>query len=116
MRRNALWLVLLGILVVGLAVGPDLWAAPGQSPARQTVPTRTPPPPPTEPPPPPPPPTEPPPDQPSPTPTATVEATPAGGPAEPLLPETGGWSMRFLLGVALVAVGLLVLVVVRRCV
>ena len=52
MRRNALWLVLLGILAMGLAVGPDLWAAPGQSPARQTVPTRTPVPPPTEPPPP----------------------------------------------------------------
>jgi hypothetical protein len=52
MRKGFFWLALIGLLVVGLAVGPDLWAAPGQAPHRQTVPTRTPVPPPTEPPPP----------------------------------------------------------------
>jgi hypothetical protein len=40
--RGMLWLVLSGILMFGLITKPDLWAAPGQSPARQTVPTRTP--------------------------------------------------------------------------
>ncbi|MGQ9468050.1 MAG: hypothetical protein ACUVSG_10495, partial [Anaerolineae bacterium] len=56
MRKAIFWGILVILLLVGLAVGPDLWAAPGQSPHRQTVPTRTPVPPPTEPPPPPPPP------------------------------------------------------------
>ncbi|MGC9084331.1 MAG: hypothetical protein ACP5ME_14290, partial [Anaerolineae bacterium] len=54
MKRVAFWLVAIGVLILGLAVGPELWAAPGQAPDRQTVPTRTPVPPPTEPPPPPP--------------------------------------------------------------
>lgn len=75
MRRDMLWVVVVGILMAGLAFGPDLWAAPGQNLGRQTVPTRTPvPPPPTEPPPDQPTP-EPPPDQPTPgqlTPTPTT--------------------------------------------
>jgi hypothetical protein len=53
MKTSALWAVVLVVLVLSLAAGPDLWAAPGQSVGRQTVPTRTPVPPPTEPPPPP---------------------------------------------------------------
>ena len=48
MKRGTLLLALLGILVLVLATGPDLWAAPGQSPERQTVPTRTPRPEPTD--------------------------------------------------------------------
>jgi len=48
MKRGTLLLALLGILVLMLATGPDLWAAPGQSPERQTVPTRTPKPEPTD--------------------------------------------------------------------
>ena len=113
MRRSALWLVLLGILATGLAVGPDLWAAPGQSPARQTVPTRTPSPSPT-PPPPPPPTSSPPANPPMPASTSAVEAGPAGGPSESLLPEAGGWSLRLLLGVTLMVIGPLVLMMVRR--
>ncbi len=118
MKRGILWLVLLGILMVGLTAGPDLWAAPGQSPARQTVPTLTPSPSPTEP---PPPPTSPPPTtQPMPTPTALAvsstasNATLAGSSSEPILPEAGGWSIRLYLSAAMIAVGLLVLAVVGR--
>jgi len=122
MRRGMLWVVVVGILMAGLAFGPDLWAAPGQNLGRQTVPTRTPvPPPPTEPPPPPPtepppsPPTEPPPaDQPTPAPTAAVKTTSAGGASEPLLPGAGGRSIRLHLGAMMIVAGLLVLVVVRR--
>jgi hypothetical protein len=129
MRRDILWIVVLGILMVGLAAGPDLWAAPGQSPGRQTVPTRTPQPPPTEPPPPPPPPPptdqptsppadQPPPppptDQPTPNPTAVVETTSAGGASDSFLPEAGGWSVRFHLGATMILAGTLVLVVVRQ--
>ena len=134
MKRGILWIVVLGILMVGLAAGPDLWAAPGQSPGRQTVPTRTPQPPPTEPPPPPPPPdqptsppvdqptsppvdqpTPPPPaDQPTPNPAAVVKTTSAGGASDPFLPEAGGWSVRFHLGAMMILAGLLVLVVVRQ--
>jgi LPXTG-motif cell wall-anchored protein len=115
MNRNAFWLVLFGILALGLAVGPDLWAAPGQSPARQTVPTKTPPRPPTEPP--PPPPTEPPPPPPTsppPAPTSTVDTVPAEGPADPLLPKAGGESVYLSLGMALMVMGFLALVVARR--
>ena len=113
MKRGILWLVLLGILMVGLTAGPDLWAAPGQSPARQTVPSPTPSPSPTEP---PPPPTT----QPVPTPTALAvspavsDAAHAGASAGPILPEAGGWSIRLYLSAAMIAVGLLVLVVVGR--
>jgi hypothetical protein len=53
MKKSALWAIVLVVFVLSLAAGPDLWAAPGQSVGRQTVPTRTPVPPPTEPPPPP---------------------------------------------------------------
>ena len=115
MKKSVLWAVVLGILMVALAAGPDLWAAPGQSPARQTVPTRTPQPPPTEP---PPPPTEPPPpppaDQPTPVPSATAEDTSAKGPSELLLPDAGGWSIRLYLGAAMIVAAFLVLVMVRR--
>ena len=41
MTKRAFWLLLLGALTAGLAVAPGLWAAPGQDPNRQTVPTRT---------------------------------------------------------------------------
>jgi len=58
MRRGVFWIVIMVAFLLVVSAGPDLWAAPGQSPERQTVPTRTPVPPPTEP---PPPPTEPPP-------------------------------------------------------
>jgi outer membrane biosynthesis protein TonB len=143
MKRGILWIVVLGILMVGLAAGPDLWAAPGQSPGRQTVPTRTPQPPPTEPPPPPPPadqpspsppadqptsppadqPTSPPADQPSPpppadqptpNPAAVVKTTSAVGASAPFLPGAGGWSVRFHLGATMILAGLLVLVVARQ--
>ncbi len=53
MKKSTLLVVALVVLVLALSTGPDLWAAPGQSLERQTVPTRTPVPPPTEPPPPP---------------------------------------------------------------
>ena len=103
MKRDVLWVVALGIIMVGLAAGPDLWAAPGHSPARQTVPTRTP----TS-----RPPTETPPPQPTskPQPTSTAQATSAA----PLLPEAGGRSVRLHLGVAIMVVSLLVLAVGRR--
>ena len=103
MRRSALWLILLSMLTIGLAAGPDLWAAPNQSPARQTVPTPTPEPQPTE-----PPSSKPKPkDQLTPVPTPTVEVTPTIEPSEPLLPRAGGWSIRFPLGVTLMVVVLL---------
>jgi hypothetical protein len=51
MRKGTFWIAVIGVLLLGLAFGPALWAAPGQSPQRQTVPTATAPPPPTEPPP-----------------------------------------------------------------
>lgn len=80
MKRGILWLVLLGILMVGLIAGPDLWAAPGQSPERQTVPSPTSPPP-TKPPATKPPPTNPPPTNPPPTnPPPTAQATPTPTP------------------------------------
>jgi len=117
MKRYILGLVLLGALVIGLAVGPGSWAAPGQDPARQTVPTRTPQSPPTEP---PPSPTSPPPkpkDQPTPTPITTatgVANAPAEESSEPLLPSAGGRSLRLPLFGALVAVSLGMLKAVRR--
>ena len=43
MKKSVLLLVLLIVLLFGVFTGPDLWAAPGQSPYRQTVPTATPP-------------------------------------------------------------------------
>jgi hypothetical protein len=114
MKRDVLWVVALGIIMVGLAAGPDLWAAPGHSPARQTVPTRTPSRPPTETP------------RPRPTskpkPTATAQPTsvapsetvPAEGSSDPLLPAAGGRSARLHLGVAMIVISLLVLAVGRR--
>jgi len=114
--RGTLWVALFGVLVVGLVAGPDLWAAPGQSPARQTVPTRTPEQPPT------PEPTNPPPkpkpEKPQPTAapevTPTASPVPAEGASGPLLPEVGGWSVRLPLSIATVLFGLLILVGVRR--
>ena len=41
MKKGVLWIIVLGILMIVLVTGPSLWAAPGQSPGRQTVPTRT---------------------------------------------------------------------------
>ncbi len=90
MRKAIFWGILIVLLTVGLAVGPDLWAAPGQSLHRQTVPTRTPAPGPTE----PPPATEPPPEPPTatplpplptstprpPRPSPTTEASPTATP------------------------------------
>jgi len=116
MKRYVFWGLLLGILMVGLATGSDLWAAPGQCPERQTVPTRTPTPPPPTPTLPPPPPDK----SPVPTPTALATSPAPSGEAlpgessKPLLPEAGGRSIGLHLGVALMAVGLLVLAVVRR--
>lgn len=111
MKKAVLWVVALGILLAGLPDGTDLWAAPGQSPARQTVPTRTP-----EAPPPPPPKEKP---SPAPaaapaTPTPLPEVVPAGGASEPLLPGAGGRSIRLQLGAAMVVAGLLVLVIIRQ--
>jgi hypothetical protein len=117
MKRIVLWVVVLGIVMVGLAARPAMWAAPEQSLARQTVPTRTPQPLPTKKP--APPPTSPPPTaQLTPVPTTTVEANiPSGGASEPLLPQAGGQSFRLLLVGALTIVGLFVVVVaVRRSV
>jgi len=109
MRRITFGLVLLGILVLGLAAGPALWAAPGQNPTRQTVPTRTPTlPPPTEtrsv-----PPTSKPPANPPTPVPTATVGVTPAGQVSEPLLPEAGGLSPHLSLGVTMIVGGIVTL-------
>lgn len=119
MKKAVFWVMALGILVMGLSTGRDLWAAPGQHPARQTVPTRTPVTPPTQP---PPSPTKPPSPEKKPTtvPTATVAPTPAAEviPAEessqPLLPDAGSPSIRFQLGLAMVVAGLLALAVVRQ--
>jgi len=111
MRRTVFWGVVLGIFIVGLVSGPDLWAAPGQCPERQTVPTRTP----TPPPPPSLTPTKrPPKDQPTPIPTVTVEATPTAVPMESLLPTAGGWNTGLHVGVAMIVTGLLLIVAVRR--
>jgi hypothetical protein len=109
MRRITLGLMLLGIMILGLATGPALWAAPGQNPARQTVPTRTPTPlPPTETP--SVPPTNKPPENlPTPVPTATVGVTPAGQVSEPLLPEAGGLSPHLSLEVTMIVGGIVTL-------
>ena len=111
MKKTVFWVLVLGILVMGLSTGRDLCAAPGQHPARQTVPTRTPVTSPTQP---PPSPTKPPsPKKPAPAPTATVtpipvtEAISSEGASPPLLPDAGGPSVRFQLGVALAVAGLL---------
>ncbi len=120
-KKAVFWLVLSVILTMAVMTGPDLWAAPGQSPARQTVPTRTPTPGPTTPTEPPMSPTSPPPTtQPMPTPTALAVSSTASAAAhaeassQPILPEAGGWSIRLYLSAAMIAVGLLVLVVVGR--
>jgi hypothetical protein len=119
MKRGVLLVIVLGILMAGLATGPGLWAAPGQSPARQTVPTRTPTPsPPTETPSPPPK-TKP---KPTPTPTPTALATssalsenvPIEEPSRPRLPEAGGASLYPYLGAAMTAVGFFILAWVGR--
>jgi hypothetical protein len=108
MRRFVFCGVVLGIFIVGLVRGPDLWAAPGQCPERQTVPTRTPTPPaPT--------PTKSPPEtEPTPALTATVMTTPTAALSEPLLPAAGGLSFHLPLGAALIVVGFLALVMARR--
>lgn len=114
-----LWLAFFGILLAGLVAGPDLWAAPGQYPARQTVPTRTPEAPvtpePTSPPP------KPKPKEPSPTAppevTPTVPLVPAEATASastPLLPGAGGCAVRLPLAVATIVAGVFVLVAVGR--
>lgn len=110
MTKGMLWLILAGILVLGLVTKPDLWAAPGQSPARQTVPTRTPEQPPT------PEPTKKPKPK-KPDPTAVPEVTPttstvaADGASIPLLPEVGGWGIRPYLGAVIIIAALFILVV-----
>ena len=123
MKRGTLLLALLGILVLVLATGPDLWAAPGQSPERQTVPTRTPKPEPTdkpdEPDEPPEPTSPPPTDQPASTPTVLptppIVMTPIVEASEPFLPEAGGQSMRLHLGMAMIIIaGLLVVAAIGR--
>jgi len=43
MKKRMLLLMLSVVLLLGVFTGPDLWAAPGQAPYRQTVPTETPP-------------------------------------------------------------------------
>jgi hypothetical protein len=114
-RGYEFWIILVGVLIAAMAIGPDLWAAPGQYPERQTVPTRTPtllpteslPPPPTAT-------SHPPKDQPTPVPTAAVEATPTAAPVEPLLPTAGGWNTGLHVGVAMIVTGLLLIVAVRR--
>ena len=113
MIKGMLWLILAGILILGLITKPDLWAAPGQSPARQTVPTRTPELPPT------PEPTKKPKPK-NPDPTAVPEVTPtapsvvAEGASVPLLPDAGGWSIRLQLGAAMLIAGFLLLVMAGR--
>jgi len=115
MKTAVFWVMLCGILMVGLAAGPDLWAAPGQNPARQTVPTPTPQLSPTKPLPsptqPPPTPTSRPSDaQPEPTLTAMVESNiPAVGMSELLLPQAGGRSIRLQFSFALMTLALLIL-------
>lgn len=118
--RGLLWVVLLGILLAGVVAGPYLWAAPGQYPDRQTVPSKTPKvtatPEPTSTP-------KPKPKKPSPTatpdvastvPLTTPEATPSGVASVPLLPGAGGRSIGFPLAVATIVAGFLVLAVARR--
>jgi len=113
-KKRTMWVALFGVLVVGLVAGPDLWAAPGQSPARQTVPTRTPEQPPT------PEPTSPPKPKPKPQPTAAPEVTPTASPVSaeeasgPLLPEVGGQSIRLRLGGVTFMVGLVILIAIRK--
>jgi hypothetical protein len=110
MKRAVLGLVLLGVLTVGLTAGPSLWAAPGQDPARQTVPTRTPQPRPTN------PPSKSPGEQPTSTPatTATVVAdVPTMEPTGLSLPQAGGMSLRLPLFGALVVLGLVLMAVGR---
>jgi len=107
MRRTVFWGVVLGIFIVGLAGGPDLWAAPGQCPERQTVPTRTPTPPtltPTK---------RPPQTEPTSVLSATVKTTPTAALSEPLLPAAGGLSFHLPLGAVLIVVGFLALVMAR---
>ena len=108
MKRAVFGLVLVGMLTVGLAAGPSLWAAPGQDPARQTVPTRTPQPIPTN------PPSKPPKEQPTPAPAATATVV-ANVPAAGLsLPQAGGLSLRLPLFGALVVLGLAMLMAAGR--
>jgi hypothetical protein len=40
-RKYGLWIVLVSLLVAGMMAAPDLWAAPGRNPRRQTVPPGT---------------------------------------------------------------------------
>lgn len=120
-RKDILWLVLLGLLAVGLIAGPELWAAPGQNPARQTVPTKTPEQPPTS-----EPtssPSKPKPKKPDPTASSEVNPTVSPVPSEaattegaiaPLLPDAGGTSIRLYPGVAMIVVGFFILVIVGK--
>jgi len=117
-KKAVFWLVLSVMLTVAVMTGPDLWAGPGQSPARQTVLTPPPSPSPTEP---PTPPTSPlPTTQPVPTPTALAvlstvsDAAHAEASSEPILPEAGGRITRPYLGVAMITIGLLALAAVVR--
>jgi hypothetical protein len=112
--KGMVWLVLSGIIIMfGLIAQPDLWAAPDQNPARQTVPTRTPEQPPT------PKPTQKPKPK-NPDPTAAPEVTPtahsvaAEGASIPLLPEVGGWGIRPILGATIILVGLCIFVAHRK--
>ena len=109
MTKGMIWLILAGIFVLGLVTKPDLWAAPGQSPARQTVPTRTPEQPPT-----PEPTKKPKPKKPDPTAvpevTPTASAVAAEGASVPLLPDAGGWDLRLYLGAAIIVAALSILV------
>ena len=115
MKRVVFWVVVWVALMVGLAAGPGLWAAPDQNRARQTVPSPTPKLSPTTP---LPSPTQPPPTrtsrpsaaQPVPTLTTTVESNiPTEEMPEPLLPPAGGRSIRLQFGFALMTFALLVL-------
>jgi hypothetical protein len=109
MTKGMLWLVLSGILMFGLVTKPDLWAAPGQSPARQTVPTRTPEQPPT-----PEPTKKPKPKKPDPTAapevTGTVSSATADRASIPLLPQVGGQGIRPYLGAAIIIAALFIFV------
>jgi hypothetical protein len=116
MKSRVLLIVGLGILMVGLFAAPELWAAPGQDPARQTVPTRTPVPEPTE---------VPSKDKddkdeaqqtpiPQATPAVLSEATPPAEVPEVILPEAGGRRPYSYLGAAMIVVGLLALVARRQ--
>ena len=108
--KGMLWLVIAGIMIMfGLIAQPDLWAAPGQNPARQTVPTRTPEQPPT-----PEPTSKPKPEKPNPTAAPEVAPTAPSVTADaatiPLLPEVGGWSIRPYLGATIIIAALFVFV------